>query len=251
MKKDSLHLDELLVERGEAKDLFEARGLVMAGKVLVSDAKNRERKIDKAKTVVAQSVGIRIKGRRDKYVSRSGKKLEGGLTAFDIDVHDLICADLGLSTGGFTDCLLQRGAQRVHGVDVDYGRVHWRLRQDDRLVLHERTNARHLSPNHFGEAIDLVVSDVSFISLTAILPAAVAQLAPAGEMLLLVKPQFELPRNKVPEGGIITDPADRAAAADNVVAAAKELGLSERGRADSERAGTRGNLEILLHLAKS
>ena len=241
-------LVELLLEQELANDLREARGLIMAGKVLVSD-RGKEQKIDKPRHPVREDVRLRVKGRKLPFVSRAGGKLDGALTTFGIDVTGWVCADFGLSTGGFTDCLLQRGAARVHGVDVDYGRVHWSLRTDDRLVLHERTNARHLSPDAFGERVRLVVSDVSFISLTLILPAAVNQLSPGGELVLLVKPQFELPAEKVPEGGIVSDPALRHEAVERVVRAATSLGLSERGRADSEVRGTTGNQEILLHLS--
>jgi 23S rRNA (cytidine1920-2'-O)/16S rRNA (cytidine1409-2'-O)-methyltransferase len=247
-KAKKVRADELLVRAELAASVEAARALVMSGRVMASVA-GRELKVEKAGQLLAADASFRITGEERRFVSRGGEKLEAALVAFGIAPAGRICADIGLSTGGFTDCLLSRGAARVHGVDVGYGDVAWRLRNDPRLVLWERTNARHLGEEHFGERISLAVIDVSFISLTSILPAVLEQMEPAGELVALVKPQFEASRET--EGGVITDPAVRRAALDRVRAAAAELGLVTRGEMESLLVGADGNVEFLLHLVRA
>ncbi|MBK6684095.1 MAG: TlyA family RNA methyltransferase [Deltaproteobacteria bacterium] len=241
--------DLLLIERGVAGTPAEAVGLLLAGKVMASEPDRPELKIEKPGTPLHPGTHFRILGEPRLYVSRAGQKLAGALDHFGVDPAGWICADLGLSTGGFTDCLLKRGAARVHGVDVAYGVVDWKLRGDPRLVLHERTNARTLPPLAFGEPVRLVVADLSFISLTQILPAAVAQLQPQAELVLLVKPQFELPAEAT-DGGVVRDEQARQRAINGVREAATTLGLVVCGGVDSSLAGADGNVEHLLHLER-
>lgn len=244
-KPPKLRADRLLVEQGLAEDEAAAQALIMAGRVLSTDPEGREEKVDKPGTPLRAWCALRIKGKARPYVSRAGQKLAGALDDFGVDPGGLVCADIGLSTGGFTDCLLRRGARRVHGVDVAYGVVDWRIRTDPRVVLYERTNARHLPPDFFGEPIDLAVVDVSFISVTAILPSLCANMNDPSRLLVLVKPQFEAAREDAPEG-VVQDDAVRARAADRVAEAARAAGFRERARADSVLAGADGNREILL-----
>ena len=241
-------VDARLVEHGLASSLGEARGRIMAGQVLAIDPQGHERRVEKAGERFPAEWTFRLKGSRRRFASRAGEKLDAALDVFGIDVSGWVCADIGISTGGFTDCLLSRGARRVHGVDVAYGTVDLRLRADPRLVLHERTNARHLGPNAFGEPVDLAVIDVSFISATAIVKPVTDQLAPAGSLVILVKPQFEAPRERVGPGGIVTDPAVRTAAANRVAAAGRTVGFVESARAPSPVTGVRGNVELFLYL---
>lgn len=241
-------VDERLVELGLATSLHEARGLIMAGRVLGTDAQNRERKVEKAGERLPADWTFRLKGDRRAFASRAGEKLQAALEAFSIDVTDRVCADIGISTGGFTDCLLKRGAKRVYGVDVAYGTVDLRLRDDPRLVLYERTNARTLKPHAFGEWIDLITVDVSFISVAAIMEPITEQLRPGGTLVILVKPQFEARKEDVEDGGIVSDPLVRNRTVDRVADAARGLGLQELGRIDSPIRGAHGNVEVLLHL---
>lgn len=241
--------DRLLQERGLVTSLAEATGLLLAGKVMATEPERPERKVEKPGEALHPSTHFRLLGEVRPYVSRAGQKLAGALDAFGLSPAGWICADLGLSTGGFTDCLLQRGAAKVHGVDVAYGVVDWKLRGDPRLVLHERTNARTLPPLAFGEAVRLLVADLSFISLGAILPAAVGQLLPEADLVLLVKPQFELPAEDT-VAGVVRDPSARARAIEAVAQAARALGLKVKGGVDASLAGADGNLEHLLHLER-
>ncbi len=183
-----------------------------------------------------------------KYVSRGALKLEKGLEAFPIDPAGKVCADLGASTGGFTDLLLQRGARKVYAVDVGYGQLHPRLRADARVVVRERENARLLSAGALGEPVDLVTGDLSFISLRLVLPAVKAILRPGGEAILLVKPQFEVGKGEVGKGGVVRDEAKRRAALDGVEVAARALGFDVVGEAESPVEGPAGNREWLLGL---
>lgn len=249
-KPPRVRADALVVSQGLAQDEAEASALILAGRVLATDPEGRERKIDKPGEPVRAWDSLRLKGGARPYVSRAGGKLAGALDHFGIDPAGWVCADIGLSTGGFTDCLLRRGARKVHGVDVAYGVVDWRIRTDPRVVLHERTNARHLAPGALGEPVRLAVVDVSFISLTQVLPAVAAQLAPEGEVVCLVKPQFEVPPDDAP-GGVVRDPEVRAGAARRVAEAAEALGLRVAGQVDSSVPGPEGNVEILLHLVPS
>lgn len=242
--------DELMVERQVAADLAEARALIMRGLVLITDAEGRERKVGSAGERLAPELSFRLKQTARPYVSRAGLKLAHALDAFGIEVRDRVAADIGLSTGGFTDCLLQRGAARVHGVDVAYGTVAWKVRQDPRVVLHERTNARHITVDTFGEPVELMVVDLSFVSTASLIPVLTTVLASTAEMIILVKPQFEAPKGST-DRGIVRDPEVREAAVIAVIRAAGTAGLRLVGRTESPIAGTEGNIEWLLHFEKT
>lgn len=205
------------------------------------------RRIEKPGERVDPGIELQIRA-APKYVSRGGEKLEGALRAFDIDVTGWVCLDAGAATGGFTDCLLQRGASKVYAVDVGYGQLAWSLRGDPRVELHERTNIRSIARVVLEPRPVLVVADLSFVTLRSVLADLLAACAPGGQLLLMVKPQFELARNLV-AGGVVGDPALRARAAALVEDAARELGLGVRGRADSVLAGPEGNVEIFVSLA--
>jgi 23S rRNA (cytidine1920-2'-O)/16S rRNA (cytidine1409-2'-O)-methyltransferase len=238
-------LDRLLVERGLAESGERARRLIMAGLVLVDD-----RPITKPGTAVAADAPIRLRESDSRYVSRGGEKLAGALDAFALDVQGLVALDVGASTGGFTDCLLQRGVRHVIAVDVGYGQLAWSLRQDPRVVVLERTNARRLSRAHLPEIPDLAVVDVSFISLRLVLPAVVECVAPGGVIVALVKPQFEVGREHVGKGGVVRDAGLRREAVASVRDAAETLGLEVRGQAESVLPGPKGNREVFLWLAR-
>ncbi len=239
-------LDKLLVDRGLAPSRARAQALIMAGKVLVDDTP-----ATKAGTQVRPSVAVRIRGQDLRYVSRGGLKLEGALDTFGLQVSGRIAADLGASTGGFTDCLLQRGAARVHAVDVGYGQLAWSLRQDDRVRVWERTNARHLTAESLGEPVDLVVGDLSFISLHKVLPAIAAIASPQADVVVLVKPQFGVGREKLGSGGVVRDEGAREDALAKVKAAAESQGFTVRGDCVSPITGAKGgNVEFLLWLGR-
>ena len=238
MKK---RLDVLLVSQGLAPDLARARAIILAGKVFWND-----RRLDKAGHKVPAEAVLSVRGKDHPYVSRGGVKLAGALDAFGYDPSGDVAADFGASTGGFTDCLLRRGAARVYAIDVGYGQLAHRLRVHDRVVVMERTNARQLA--RLPEPIDLVVIDASFISITRLLPAARSVLRPGGEVIGMVKPQFEVARDAL-ERGIVRDEGKRAAAIDAVAEAARSLGFELLGRADSVLAGPGGNIEAFLRLA--
>jgi len=210
--------------------------------VLVDDAP-----VDKPGTRVREDAALRVRGSERRFVSRGGEKLAGALADLGLDPAGRVCLDLGASTGGFSDCLLQAGARHVVAVDVGYGQLHERLRQDDRVTVLERTHARDLEPAALPAGIRWVTADVSFISLRLLLPA-IARVAPAADCLLLVKPQFEVGREQVGKGGVVRDDALREAAVDAVAAAAAELGYTEAGRVDSRVSGPKGNREIFLWL---
>jgi len=216
----------------------------MAGQVLVDDVP-----VDKPGTRVRDDATLRLRGMASHFVSRGGDKLEGALDDLGIDPRGKLCLDVGASTGGFTDCLLQRGAQRVYAVDVGYGLLDAKLRDDPRVVVRERINARSLEAAQVPEPVELVVADVAFISLRLVVPA-LAMVAPRAEWLLLVKPQFEVGREQVGKGGVVRDDALRAAAVESVRGAAEGLGWHEIARADSRVAGPKGNREIFLHLRR-
>jgi len=235
-------LDVALVARGLVETRSAARGLCLAGRVLLDGTR-----ADKPGTAVPDGARLEVVAGPD-YVSRGGTKLAGALDGLTVDPTGRAVLDAGASTGGFTDCLLQRGARRVYAVDVGYGQLAWSLRNDPRVVVMERTNVRHLEP--LAEAVSLVTADLSFISLAKVLPALAACLAPEGDALLLVKPQFELERSAVGRGGVVREDALRRRAVDGVAATAAPLGLSEVGRADSVLPGPKGNREIFLHLTK-
>jgi 23S rRNA (cytidine1920-2'-O)/16S rRNA (cytidine1409-2'-O)-methyltransferase len=238
-------IDLLLVARGLAESRTRAQALVLAGAVVVGEAR-----VDKPGALVDPAAPIRLKedAAPQKYVSRGAGKLEGALAAFPVDPAGKVCADLGASTGGFTDLLLQRGAVRVHAVDVGYGQLHQKLRADPRVVVRERVNARYLTAAALGEQVDLVVGDLSFISLRLVLPAVKDLLRPGGQAVLLVKPQFEVGKGEVGKGGVVRDDAKRQAVLARVEDAARALGFLVLGHAESPVEGPAGNREWLLCL---
>ena len=233
-------LDRLILARGLTESREKAQALIMAGEVLL----NGQKAAKPGQAVPADS-RIEILA-RPPYVSRGGLKLAGALAHFAIDVARRICLDIGASTGGFTDVLLQAGAARVHAVDVGAGQIDWKLRTDPRVVLHEGINARALKFEDIGERVDIIVCDVSFISVTLILPAAVPLLQPAGQMVILIKPQFEAGRGQVGKGGIVRDPAIHQAACERVARAVRGLGF-ETSMMESPILGAQGNKEFLLY----
>jgi 23S rRNA (cytidine1920-2'-O)/16S rRNA (cytidine1409-2'-O)-methyltransferase len=235
-----VRLDRLLVDRGFAESREKAQALIMAGEVLVQG-----QKASKSGQAVEAAAEIAVLD-RPPYVSRGGLKLEAGLDSFGITVSGRICMDVGASTGGFTDCLLQRGALRVHAVDVGAGQMDWKIRSNPRVVLHERLNARSLCFEDIGETVGLIVCDVSFISATLIVPAIVPLLAADGEMLILVKPQFEVGKGQVGKGGIIRDPALHRAACDRIDEAVRAIGFAA-AIMPSPILGAEGNKEFLLY----
>jgi 23S rRNA (cytidine1920-2'-O)/16S rRNA (cytidine1409-2'-O)-methyltransferase len=233
-------LDRLIVERGLTESREKAQALIMAGEVLVNG-----QKAGKPGQAVPDDSRIEILA-RPPYVSRGGLKLAGALGHFAIDVGGKACLDIGASTGGFTDALLQAGAARVHAVDVGAGQLDWKLRTDPRVVLHEGINARALKFDDIGERVDFISCDVSFISVTLILPAAAPLLQPAGQMVILIKPQFEAGRGQVGKGGIVREPAIHQAVCERVARAVRELGF-ETGMMESPIFGAEGNKEFLLY----
>ncbi|MGA9206473.1 MAG: TlyA family RNA methyltransferase [Terriglobales bacterium] len=241
-----IRLDKLLVERGLAASRERAHALVLAGKVLVN-----EQKVEKAGAAVDPAAAVRILGEDLKYVSRGGVKLEQALAHWRIGVGGKVCMDVGASTGGFTDCLLQHGAARVIAIDTGYGQIAHRLRQDPRVRLIERSNARYLKPEDVGEPVDFVAVDVSFISATLVLPAVIGAARGGArrrlELVVLVKPQFEAGRQAVGKGGIVRDAGAQMEAVEKVRRAALELGASQIEFIDSPILGAEGNREFLLH----
>lgn len=237
-------VDVLLVERGLVESRARAQAIVLAGKVF-----SGEQRVDKAGTKLPVDAPLEVRGRDHPYVSRGGVKLEGALEAFGLDVAGVVVADFGASTGGFTDCVLSRGAARVYAIDVGYGQLAHSLRTDDRVVVMERTNARHLSAEDLPEPVDLVVIDASFISITKLLPAAHRVLKEGGEVVGMVKPQFEVGRAKL-DKGVVKDADARAAAIDEVAQAAEALGFAVIDRCDSQLPGPEGNVEAFLRLER-
>ncbi len=235
-----LRLDRLLVERGLAESRARAEALILAGRVKVAGRANV-----KPGSAVPRDAVISVAQPEHPWVSRGGVKLAAALDHFGIVPSGRVCLDIGASTGGFTDVLLERGARRVYAVDVGYGQLHAKLRTDPRVVLLEKVNARTLSRSEVPEPVELLVADVSFISLTMILPAAVPLLAPGAEAVLLVKPQFESARGEVGRGGIVRDPIVRQRAVSRVASAAGSLGLSALGTIPSPIRGADGNQEFL------
>jgi len=234
-------LDVLLVERGLAPSRERARALLLAGQVRVAGAL-----AGKAGTQIAKDAAIEIVGETLRYASRAGLKLEGAIEDFGVLAERKICLDVGSSTGGFTDCLLQHGAAKVHAVDVTIDQLDWKLRQDPRVRTIER-NARHLRAEDIGEPVDLVTMDVSFISVAKVLPAVVESAGAHAEFVILVKPQFELERRAVGKGGIVRDPAAQERAIEQVKAAATAAGLETLGIRPSRVRGAEGNQEFFLH----
>jgi 23S rRNA (cytidine1920-2'-O)/16S rRNA (cytidine1409-2'-O)-methyltransferase len=241
-------LDKLLVERGLVPSRERGQRLILAGKVLVD-----EQKVDKAGAQVAADCAIRLLGQDLKYVSRGGLKLERALAHWSIDVAGKLCLDVGASTGGFTDCLLQQGAARVISIDTGYGQMDFKVRQDPRVRLLEKTNARYLTADALGETVDFVAMDVSFISATLVLPAVVESAFALGaersgrKIVVLVKPQFEVGKEQVGKGGIVRDEKAQLAALDRVRSAVRNLGAVQLDSIESPILGAEGNREFLLY----
>ena len=236
-------IDKILVDRGLAESRTKAQALVMAGVVLAD-----EQRVNKPSDTVGPDVEIRIKGGDDptsRYVGRGGLKLDSALRQFEIDVKGSNCLDVGASTGGFTDCLLQHGAAKVTAIDVGHNQIDWRLRTDARVEVREGVNARYLKPDDFPEKFDLIVMDVSFISATKILPAIVPLLRKPGRLITLIKPQFEVGRGEVGKGGIVRDSEKHARVVAEVNRAAEEVGLCVIGVIESPIQGSDGNVEFL------
>ncbi len=241
MKRE--RIDKLLVDRGLAESRTKAQAMIMAGVVLVD-----EQRVDKPSQQFDTNSSIRLKGGDDptsRYVGRGGLKLEAALHQFQLDVTGLTCLDVGASTGGFTDCLLQHGAKRVVAIDVGHNQIDWRLRNDPRVEVREGVNARHLQLEDFSERFDLAVMDVSFISATKVLPAIVPLLIDGGSIITLIKPQFEVGRGEVGSGGIVRDPEKRSRVVEEVNNAAAALGLEVINVIDSPIQGAEGNVEFL------
>jgi len=238
-----LRIDQLLVSRGLVESREKAQALILAGYVLING-----QKADKPGHSVSADASIEILERMP-YVSRGGYKLAAALDHFHIEVTGKICLDVGASTGGFTDCLLQRGAAKVWAVDVGHGQLDWKLRNDPRVTVREGVNARYLKPEDFPERFDLATCDASFISTTLLIPAIVPLLAPRGEMVLLVKPQFEVERHQVGKGGIVREPELHAAACNRIRAAVEHHGFHVT-IIDSPILGAEGNREFLLYASR-
>jgi 23S rRNA (cytidine1920-2'-O)/16S rRNA (cytidine1409-2'-O)-methyltransferase len=238
-------IDKLLVERSLAESRTKAQALVMAGVVLVN-----EQQVQKPSDQFPIDAQIRVKHADDpasRYVGRGGLKLQAALREFQINVQGAVCLDVGASTGGFTDCLLQNGARKVFAIDVGHNQIDWRLRTDPRVEVREGVNARYLQPEDFPLRFDLAVVDVSFISATKVLPAIVPLVRDGGSIVTLIKPQFEVGRGEVGGGGIVRDAAKRAEAVETVNNAATELGLNIAGVIESPIQGAEGNVEFLAH----
>ena len=236
-------LDVLLTEQGYAENRTKAQAIIMAGQVYVEG-----QKADKPGVSYEENVSIEVRGSVCPYVSRGGLKLEKALRDFGVKPEGFVCSDSGASTGGFTDCLLQQGAAKVFAIDVGYGQLDWKIRSDPRVVVMERTNIRYVTPEDLGEPLDLSVIDVSFISLKIVLPAIKQLLKPNGQVLCLIKPQFEAGKEKVGKKGVVREPATHQEVLDNFVSLAKELGFTILGLTFSPVKGPEGNIEFLGHL---
>jgi 23S rRNA (cytidine1920-2'-O)/16S rRNA (cytidine1409-2'-O)-methyltransferase len=237
-----IRLDKLLMNKDLAPSRQKAQALIAAGQVLVEN-----KVVDKAGTLVDESADVKIK-ETCPYVSRGGYKLETGLAFFNLDPAGLICLDIGASTGGFTDCLLKNGAAKVYAVDVGYGQLAWELRQDPRVVVMERINARYLTAADFPDLIDLAVIDASFISLKLLLPPLLPLFREKVSILALIKPQFEVGRGKVGKGGVVRDPLLHEEVINEITDFCKTLSLQSRGVTPSPVLGPKGNREFLIHL---
>lgn len=237
-------LDVLLVEQGYADNRTKAQAIIMSGNVYVEG-----QKADKPGTSYEEAVSIEVRGAACPYVSRGGLKLEKALRDFGVDPTGYVCSDSGASTGGFTDCLLQQGASKVFAIDVGYGQLDWKIRSDPRVVVMERTNVRYVTLEQLGEPLDLSVIDVSFISLKIVLPVIKTFLKPGkGQVLCLIKPQFEAGKEKVGKKGVVRDPAVHKEVLDGFVNLTKETGFTILGLTFSPVKGPEGNIEFLAHL---
>ena len=239
-------LDILLVKRGLAESREKAKAVIMSGIVYVDGQKE-----DKAGQTFADTANIEVRGSTLKYVSRGGLKLEKAMECFDVSVKDKVCMDIGASSGGFTDCMLQNGAKKVYAVDVGHGQLAWKLRNDTRVVVMEKTNIRYVTPEDIGEKIDFASIDVSFISLSKVLPAAYNLLGERGEIVALIKPQFEAGREKVGKKGVVREKSTHIEVIQNCFAYAKDNGFFVRELEFSPVKGPEGNIEYLYHLVKS
>ena len=238
-------LDILLVKRNLAPSREKAKAMIMSGSVFVENQRE-----DKAGAFFPDTVAIEIHGNTLKYVSRGGLKLEKAIENFKLDLTGKICMDIGASTGGFTDCMLQNKAAKVYAVDVGYGQFAWKLRQDERVVCMEKTNIRYVTPDDIADQLDFASVDVSFISLTKVLPAAKELLREGGEMVCLIKPQFEAGREKVGKKGVVRDSKVHLEVIENVLEFAKEIGFSVLHLEYSPIKGPEGNIEYLVHIQK-
>lgn len=239
-------LDVILVSKGHFESREKARGAIMAGLVFV----NGER-CDKPGARYDEECNIEVKGKPIPYVSRGGLKLEKAINEFKLDLKDFVCVDVGASTGGFTDVMLKNGAKKVYAVDVGYGQLAWELRNDPRVVCMERTNFRYVTSEQINEPLDFGSVDVSFISLKLILPPLKALLKPDGQVVCLIKPQFEAGRDKVGKKGVVRDPSVHEEVINNVINVAKDLGFSVGGLSFSPITGPEGNIEYLIYLLNS
>ena len=238
-------LDKLLVERGLSASRELGRAQILAGEVLVND-----HPITQAGTLVAIDSSIRLKSKSSPYASRGGVKLEKALREFHVNVDGKIALDVGASTGGFTDCLLGHGAARVFAVDVGYGQLAWRLREDPRVVVFEKTNIRYLELTDLPSPVDVATIDVSFISLKLVLPQVKTLLVPSGEIIALIKPQFEVGKGKVGKGGVVRSPEEHVRVIDELQTAAGALQFMVRGVTESPLLGPKGNKEFLMYLSR-
>lgn len=241
--KNKKRLDVLLAEQGYAETRSKAQAIIMSGLVYVDG-----QKADKPGISYEDSVSIEVRGSVCPYVSRGGLKLEKALRDFGVHPEGFVCSDSGASTGGFTDCLLQQGASKVFAIDVGYGQLDWKIRSDPRVVVMERTNIRYVTPEQLGEPLDLSVVDVSFISLKIVLPVIKSLLKPTGQVLCLIKPQFEAGKEKVGKKGVVRDPATHKEVLDGFVQLAEELDFRILGLTFSPVKGPEGNIEFLGHL---
>jgi 23S rRNA (cytidine1920-2'-O)/16S rRNA (cytidine1409-2'-O)-methyltransferase len=241
-KTAKLRIDLLLVQRGLAESRERAQAMIVAGQVMVNN-----QKVEKAGALVPGDGDIRILGTPMPYVGRGGLKLEAALREFTVDVSGKTAMDVGASTGGFTDCLLQHGCKKVYAVDVGYGQMAWKLRQDPRVVVIERVNIRDMAPSLVPEQVDIAVIDVSFISLEKVIPSVQQFLKPGAVVVALIKPQFEVNREQVGKGGIVRDEAAREAAKERIAAFVQEQGFDVRGVIPSPITGQDGNVEFLIH----
>ncbi|OGW41403.1 MAG: hypothetical protein A2010_04280 [Nitrospirae bacterium GWD2_57_9] len=244
-KIEKVRIDRLLVGRSLVESRERGQALILAGQVLVNG-----QKLDKAGALVPEDAEIRVLGEVLPFVSRGGLKLEAALKEFSIPVAGRTALDVGASTGGFTDCLLQQGAVKVYAVDVGYGQMAWKIRQDARVVVIERANIRDLEPSLVPELVDIAVIDVSFISLEKVVPALLKFLKPGADLIALIKPQFEVGREHVGKGGIVRDETARRAAVDRITGSVAGLGFDIKGLIPSPITGQDGNIEFLLYASR-
>ena len=239
-------LDKRLIAMDPSLSREKAKALIMAGEVYVDGQRE-----DKAGTMVEEDAQIELRGKKIPFVSRGGLKLQKAFESFDISVQDKVCADAGASTGGFTDCMLQHGARKVYAIDVGYGQLDWKLRNDERVICLEKTNVRYVTADIFDEKVDFASADLSFISLTKVLPAIYNYMADEAQAVVLVKPQFEAGREQVGKKGVVRDPQVHVQVIRAVTESAGEIGFCARGLTFSPIRGPEGNIEYLLWLIKT